>query len=83
MKQIYIPKPGSVELRSLRIPTIKDRVVQKLWCIAVEPISEKTADRTSFGFRAYRSARDAQSYIHGRYRTGKRPWFVMKLDINK
>ena len=37
LRRIYIPKPGTDEKRPLSIPTIKDRAIQMLVKVALEP----------------------------------------------
>lgn len=59
LKTIMIPKPGSSETRKLRIPTVKDRMLQARYVLATDPVVECTSDRISFGFRKNRSAGDA------------------------
>ena len=43
----------------LGIPTMIDRAHQALWELALEPITESTADPNSYGFRECRSTADA------------------------
>jgi RNA-directed DNA polymerase len=38
---------------------MKDRAMQALYLLALEPVAETTADRRSFGFRPERSTADA------------------------
>lgn len=62
LKRVYIEKYGKKEKRPLGIPTMRDRAMQALYLLSLEPISETTVDITSFGFRKYRSAHDAKKY---------------------
>lgn len=62
LKRIYIEKNGKKEKRPLGIPTMKDRAMQALHLLGLEPVSETMADITSFGFRKHRSAHDAKEY---------------------
>jgi len=45
--------------RPLGIPTMTDRAMQALHLLALEPISETTADKNSYGFRPERATQDA------------------------
>ena len=58
-----IPKGGGM-VRSLGIPTVRDRVVQASLKLVLEPIFEADFKPCSYGFRPRRRAQDAIAEIH-------------------
>jgi RNA-directed DNA polymerase len=57
LRRVYIPKKKG--RRPLSIPTMKDRAMQALYKLALDPIAETLGDPNSYGFRKARAAADA------------------------
>jgi RNA-directed DNA polymerase len=67
--------------RALGIPTIRDRAMQMLYLLALEPVAEVLADPNSYGFRPYRSCRDAISQCFVTLGKSASPKWILEADI--
>jgi RNA-directed DNA polymerase len=81
VRRVFIPKPGSEELRPLGIPTIRDRALQTLVKFALEPEWEARFEPNSYGFRPGRSCWDAVQAIFLGVSQGDK--YVLDADIAK
>lgn len=63
LRRVFIEKKGKKTKRPLGIPCMYDRAMQALYALALDPVSEVTADTKSFGFRKNRCCQDACEYI--------------------
>lgn len=80
-RRVWIPKPGTEEKRPLGILTMKDRALQALVKLALEPEWEARFEPNSYGFRPGRSCHDAIEAIY--LAIHSKPKFVLDADITK
>jgi RNA-directed DNA polymerase len=78
-RRVFIPKPGTNELRPLSIPAVRDRIVQAAVKIVLEPVFEAGFLPCSFGFRPKRSAHDGLQVVIDEAWRGRR--WVVETDI--
>ena len=81
LRRVYIEKKGKKTKRPLGIPTMYDRSMQALYALALDPVSEGTADYRSFGFRKGRCTQDACEYIFSNMARSVSPQWVLEGDI--
>jgi RNA-directed DNA polymerase len=83
VKRTWIPKPGKTEKRPLGIPTIKDRVVQEMLRMMMEPIWESDFLNCSNGFRPGRRTMDCIYVMYSRIHSRNKFYWVIEGDIRK
>jgi RNA-directed DNA polymerase len=60
---------------------MSDRAMQTLHSLALGPIESATGDKTSFGFKPYRSTKDAYAYLHTCLSRKIAPEWIVEGDI--
>jgi hypothetical protein len=83
VNRTWIDKPGKPDKRPLGIPTMRDRVVQEVLRMLMEPVWESDFLDCSHGFRPKRRTMDCIYTIYSRVHTVNKYFIAIEGDIRK
>ena len=83
VKRVYIPKLGSAKPRPLSIPTLLDRVIQKMFQLVIDPAVDVFGDSNSYGFRKHRLCHNAIGALASRLAKASENFTIINMDIEK
>ena len=81
MRQIDVVAKGSGKVRHFGLPTYHDKAMARLFTFVLAPITEATAERKSFAFRAGRSAHDAHEFLVKAFTGKNAPSYAVVTDV--